>query len=49
MAAFGKTPTVIQKKKPEQNGDVESANGHLKRRADQALKLRGSGDFSNRS
>lgn len=48
-AAFGMTPTVIQKKKPEQNGDVESANGHLKRRIDQALKLRGSRDFSIRS
>ena len=49
MAAFGMTPAVIQKKKPEQNGDVESANGHIKRRVGQALKLRGSRDFASRS
>lgn len=31
-----------------ENGDVESANGHLKDRLDQALLLRGSRDFSSR-
>jgi len=31
-----------------ENGDVESANGHLKERIDQALLLRGSRDFSSR-
>jgi len=30
------------------NGDVESSNGHLKNRVDQALLLRGSRDFSSR-
>ena len=31
-----------------ENGDVESANGHIKDRIDQALLLRGSRDFANR-
>ena len=31
-----------------ENGDVESANGHIKDRIDQALLLRGSRDFSSR-
>lgn len=31
-----------------ENGDVESQNGHLKDRIDQALLLRGSRDFANR-
>ena len=31
-----------------ENGDVESSNGHLKSRIDQALMLRGSRDFSSR-
>ena len=33
---------------PNENGDVESSNGHIKNRIDQALLLRGSRDFDNR-
>ena len=33
--------------RPQENGDCESANGHLKRRIRQHLLLRGSRDFSN--
>ena len=32
---------------PDQNGDIESMNGHLKRRLEQKLLLRGSRDFKN--
>jgi len=32
---------------PNENGDVESSNGHLKRRLKQHLLLRGSSDFSS--
>jgi hypothetical protein len=32
---------------PDQNGDVESQNGHLKRRLEQHLLLRGSRDFES--
>jgi hypothetical protein len=32
---------------PDQNGDVESQNGHLKRRLEQHLLLRGSRDFAS--
>jgi hypothetical protein len=45
MSAFGMTPTVIERAKPEENGDIESANGHIKRRIDQELRLRGDRDF----
>lgn len=33
--------------KPQENGDVESANGHLKTAIDQALRLRGNRDFED--
>ncbi len=37
----------INVRKPHENGDVESSHGHLKDALDQALRLRGSRDFSN--
>jgi transposase len=42
---YGLKPQTIAIKKPNQNGDVESGNGHLKRRLRQRLLLRGSRDF----
>jgi hypothetical protein len=41
------TPRTTGVGKKEQNGDVESSNGALKRRLEQALLLRGSRDFSD--
>ena len=35
----------INVRKPQENGDVESANGHIKTAIDQALRLRGNRDF----
>ena len=49
MSAFGMTPTVIERAKPQENGDIESANGHIKRRIDQELRLRGDRDFGTRA
>jgi hypothetical protein len=37
----------IQPGKPNENGDVESSNGHLKKALDQQLMLRGSRDFAS--
>lgn len=45
-AHLGVTPRTIAVKCPNQNGDVESAQGHLKRRLRQHLLLRGSRDFA---
>lgn len=45
MGHFGITPRTTQVRAPEENGDVESANGALKRRVKQHLLLRGSRDF----
>lgn len=42
---YGMKPRTIAIGKSEQNGDVEAANGVLKRRLDQLLRLRGSRDF----
>jgi hypothetical protein len=42
-------PRTIAVKCPNQNGDVESAPGHLKRRLKQHLLLRGSRDFAQAS
>ena len=47
MEHFGVTPRTIQAGKPHENGDVESANGALKRRLKQHLLLRGSRDFES--
>jgi transposase len=47
MRHFGMEPRTIGVGKSEQNGDVEAANGALKRRLEQHLKLRGSRDFDS--
>jgi transposase InsO family protein len=39
-------PRTINRGSPEENGDVESANGHLKRRLEAHLVLRGGRDFA---
>ncbi|MDH3676612.1 MAG: IS21 family transposase, partial [Anaerolineae bacterium] len=44
---FGLEPRTIQVGCPEQNGDIEAANGGLKRALKQHLLLRGSRDFAN--
>jgi transposase len=46
-AHYGIEPRTINVGRPQENGDCESANGHLKRRIRQHLLLRGSRDFSN--
>jgi len=47
MGHFGMTPRTIAIGKKEQNGDVESINGGLKRRLAQGLLLRCSSDFES--
>lgn len=47
MRHFEMTPRTTGVGRKEQNGDVESSNGALKRRLDQALLLRGSRDFAD--
>lgn len=42
---FGVKPRTINVNSPDENGDIESANGHLKRRIEQHLLLRGSREF----
>lgn len=44
---FGLSPRTIAVGCPNQNGDVESHQGHLKRRLHQHLLLRGSRDFDS--
>lgn len=44
---YGVQPQTINVGCPNENGDVESSNGHLKRRIKQHLALRGSRDFSS--
>lgn len=48
MKHFGVEPRTIQVGCPNENGDVESSNGNLKRRLNQHLLLRGSRDFQSR-
>jgi len=48
MEHFGITPRTIQVNKPNENGDIESSNGVLKRRVEQYLLLRGSRDFDTK-
>jgi hypothetical protein len=43
---YGLKPLTINVRCPNENGDVESLNGHLKKRIKQHLILRGSRDFS---
>lgn len=44
---FGLEPRTINVDCPNENGDAESAHGHLKRRIAQRLLLRGSSDFAD--
>lgn len=46
-AHYGLEPRTINVGRPQENGDCESANGHLKRRVRQHLLLRGSRDFAS--
>lgn len=46
-AHFQLEPTTIHVACPNENGDIESANGHLKRRLKNHLILRGSPDFAS--
>lgn len=48
MKHFGIIPRTIQVDSPNENGDVESANGAFKSRVNQHLLLRGSRDFDSR-
>lgn len=47
MEHFGLDPRVIHKRNPNENGDVESSNGSLKRALKQHLLLRGQRNFDN--
>lgn len=47
MEHYGFKPLTINVRCPNENGDVESLNGHLKRRIEQYLILRGSRDFGS--
>lgn len=47
VAHYGLEPRTIHVQCPNENGDVESHNGHLKRRLEQHLLLRGSRDFAS--
>jgi hypothetical protein len=44
---YGLAPRTIGIRRPNENGDVESSNGHLKRRLHQHLLLRGSREFDS--
>jgi transposase len=44
---YGLKPATINRACPQENGDIESANGHLKRRLKNHLALRGSRDFAD--
>jgi hypothetical protein len=45
LAHYGLEPAVIGVGEPHENGDVESAHGHLRTAIDQALRLAGSRQF----
>jgi len=47
LAHYGARGHRINVRKPHENGDVESSHGHFKDALDQALRLRGSRDFSS--
>jgi transposase len=49
MRHYGLTPTKNNPGESHENGDVEQSHYRLKQRVDQALLLRGSRNFSNRS
>jgi len=44
---YGLEPCTINRACPHENGDIESANGHLKRRLATHLALRGSREFAD--
>jgi len=44
---YGLTGHRINVRKPHENGDVESSNGHIKTAIDQALRLRGNREFED--
>ncbi|MCA9139140.1 MAG: hypothetical protein KDB00_20345 [Planctomycetales bacterium] len=44
---FGLQGRRINVRKPQENGDVESSNGHIKTAIDQSLRLRGNRDFAS--
>lgn len=48
MEHYGTKPEKTNARCANENGDVESSNGHLKNRVDQRLLLRGSRDFPSR-
>lgn len=48
MRHYGLEPRRTQAASPNENGDVESLNGHFKNAVKQALLLRGSRDFASR-
>lgn len=45
LAHFGMQPRTIHVNSPDENGDIEAANGSFKRAVEQHLLLRGSRDF----
>jgi hypothetical protein len=47
LAHFGMQPRTIHVAAPDENGDIEAANGAFKRAVDQHLWLRGSRDFAD--
>lgn len=47
LAHFGMQPRTIHLDAPNENGDIEAANGALKRAVEQHLLLRGSRDFAD--
>ena len=47
LGHYGVRGHRINVRKPHENGDVESAHGHLKSWLDQALRLRGNRDFAD--
>jgi hypothetical protein len=47
LAHYGLKPAVIGVAEPHENGDVESAHGHLRTAIDQALRLRGNRRFGS--
>jgi len=47
LAQYGLEPRVTHVSSPQENGDVESINGGIKRAMEQHLLLRGSRDFEN--
>ena len=47
LAHYGLKPSTTHKDNPNENGDIEAANGALKASVDQHLLLRGSRDFDN--